>query len=77
MKAHKVELLIVDHDGLGSQEITDVIENIKYPNWCIYPEVKSVETKDIGEWNDDHALNQLGEESDKFYQKLFNKDKQK
>jgi hypothetical protein len=31
-KVYKVELLIIDHDGLGQDEITSVIENTRYPN---------------------------------------------
>ncbi len=57
MKAHKVTIMIVDFDNIGAEEVKDVIESTDYPNHCIYPEVASVETVDIGEWNDDHPLN--------------------
>lgn len=59
MKAFKVELLIIDHDGLGAEQIKDVLENTKYPNWCISPEVMDVDERDIGEWHDGHPLNLL------------------
>jgi len=57
MQAHKVTLLIIDMDELGSEEIKVVIENTHYPNRCIDPEVHSIETVEIGEWADDHPLN--------------------
>ena len=57
MKVHKVILTIIDFDDLGSEEIKEVIENTHYPNRCISPDVFEIETKDIGEWNDDNPLN--------------------
>jgi hypothetical protein len=58
MQAHKVVLLIIDMDELGSSEVKEVIENTHYPNRCISPDVHSIETVEIGEWDDDHPLNQ-------------------
>jgi hypothetical protein len=60
MKAYKVILLIVDHDDLGPEEIGTVLERQKYPNWCIYPRVQRIFGADIGEWTDEHPLNQIG-----------------
>lgn len=57
MKAYKVELLIVDHDELGPDEIVVTLENTKYPNWCIDPIVLTTEEADIGDWEDTHPLN--------------------
>ena len=56
MKIHKIEILIVDMDDVGASEITDIIENTKYPNHCISPQVKKIITKEI-EWSDSHPLN--------------------
>jgi hypothetical protein len=56
MKVHKITLLVVDFDQLGSKEITAVLENENYPNHCMYPSVLNVETKDV-EWSDSHPLN--------------------
>lgn len=70
MKAYKVELLIIDHDEVGKEQIVEIIENTKYPNWCISPDVKNIEERDIGEWADDHPLN-LREKCEEEYQKLF------
>ena len=57
MQAHKVTLTIIDMDQLGADEIKSVIENTRYPNRCISPDVVGVETVEIGEWSDDHPLN--------------------
>lgn len=57
MKAYKVTLLIVDHDEVGKDGIVENIENVRYPNRCISPNVMEIEEADIGEWSDDHLLN--------------------
>lgn len=70
MKAYKIELIIIDFDEIGEQEIKDVLENARYPNHCISPLVKNIESRDIGEWHDDHLLN-IDSESDAEYSRLF------
>jgi hypothetical protein len=55
MKAYKIELLVVDHENCGEDEIIFYLENVKY----IYPSVMSIQSKDIGEWDDDHPLNKI------------------
>jgi hypothetical protein len=57
MNVHKVILRIIDFDDIGADEIKLVLEETHYPNRCISPEVASIETVDIGEWDDDHLLN--------------------
>lgn len=57
MEAYKLEILVIDHDQLGGDEISRVIENTKYSNWCISPSVEKITGKDIGAWHDDHPLN--------------------
>ncbi len=71
MKAYKLEVLIVDHDEIGEETIVSVLENHRYPNRCIAPDVKNVECADIGEWHDDHPLN-LYSKSEAEYKRLFN-----
>jgi len=56
MKAYKVELLIIDHDGVGD-DISSIIENANYPNDCISPKVMEIQSCHIGAWRDDHPLN--------------------
>jgi hypothetical protein len=57
MKAYKVTLTIIDFDHIGEDEIKLVIEDTRYPNRCISPNVVNIESVDIGEWNDNHPLN--------------------
>jgi hypothetical protein len=70
MKVYKVEILIIDHDLLGSDSIKELIENTRYPNRCISPEVMSIEGRDIGEWSDDHPLNFVSQ-TEAEYKRLF------
>lgn len=70
MQAHKIEILIIDLDEIGADEIKSVLENTRYPNRCISPEVKSIKTVDIGEWDDDHPLNSF-DTADAEYKRLF------
>lgn len=69
MKAYKVVLLIVDHDGVGDR-ISETIENQKFPNRCISPHVMSIESADIGLWDDDHPLNNTSKQKAEF-ERLF------
>lgn len=73
MKAYKLELLILDHDEVGQQEIQTIIETQKYPNRCIAPDVMGVECVEIGEWNDDHPLNKLDKQRE-YFETIFHKD---
>lgn len=74
MKAYKIEILVIDYnDELNEEEIKNVIENQRYPNHCMSPEVKKIESRDIGEWHDDHSLN-LHNEADEEYNRLFEKE---
>ena len=57
MKAYKVEILVIDHDGLGGNGIREAFEDTKYPNRCIIPDVMAMESADIGEWHDEHPMN--------------------
>ncbi len=70
MNAYKIEILVIDHDELGEEELKTVIENTRYPNRCISPDVKKIEARDIGVWHDEHPLN-LHATADAEYQRLF------
>jgi len=71
MKVYKVTLMVIDYDELDdADEITSVIENARYANRCIYPNVVNIEERDIGEWSDDHPLNQTDECED-YFRALF------
>ena len=71
MKVYKIEVRVVDLDQIGEQEIKIVIENTRYPNRCISPEVKKIESRDIGEWHDEHPMNN-SQTADAEYQRPFN-----
>lgn len=70
MTAYKIELMIVDLDQCGPDEILSLLENARYPNRCIRPKVMKVTEADIGEWHDDHPLN-LCDQTKAEYERLF------
>lgn len=57
MKVHKIEIIVIDFDEVGAEGVKEVLTHTRYPNRCISPEVRSIETRDCGEWDDDHPLN--------------------
>ena len=57
MKVYKIVLTVVDFDDIGQESVRKEIECARYPNDCISPSVMSIESRDIGEWSDDHPLN--------------------
>jgi hypothetical protein len=69
MKVFKIELLVIDFDGLGEDGVRDALENARYPNRCISPDVKAIDTRDV-EWSDDHPLNKRTT-ADAEYRRLF------
>jgi hypothetical protein len=69
IEVHRVVLYVVDHDQLGSSEVIDVLENARYPNRCMSPDVASIETVSV-EWSDDHPLNR-SDTKDEALAKLF------
>lgn len=64
MKAHLITVLVVDHDNLGAEGIQQVMLNVRYPNRCIMPDFLAVKTAEIGEWSDDHPLNNTSTAAD-------------
>ena len=57
MKVHRIFLTVIYFYQVGADGVREVIESARYPNRCISPKVLSVETRDCGEWRDDHPLN--------------------
>ena len=57
MKAYKIEILVIDNENIGSDDIKETIENTSFPNDCISLKIKNIIEKDIGEWYEDHPLN--------------------
>ncbi|WP_428383688.1 hypothetical protein [Nevskia ramosa] len=70
MKAHKITMYVVDFDGLGDEGVRDVFEEVRYPNDCLYPKIAAIETRDIGDWSDDHPLNRT-DSADAEWNRLF------
>lgn len=70
MKVYKIEVMVIDLDEIGEEEIKDVIEHTKYPNRCIHPEVIQIESRDVGKWTDDHLLNHVSKSAAEF-KRLF------
>lgn len=58
IKVHRLTVLVVDHDHLGANAVVEVLENQRYPNHCIGPDVLAIETQEV-EWSDEHPLNYL------------------
>ena len=71
VKVFKIELMVIDFDNIGQTAIKDVLENTKYPNRCIDPEVQNIEHQTV-EWTDEHPLN-FTTTSKQAYQELFKK----
>lgn len=57
MNVHRLIVSVIDHDSLGAAGVASALENSRYANDCINPRVRTVETRDIGEWDDAHPLN--------------------
>ena len=57
MQVHKIVLTVIDYDEIGQKSVIDALENARYPNRCIAPSVIAADTRDCGEWHDDHPLN--------------------
>ena len=57
MKVYKVELMVLDFDGIGAEGIKEEIENTEYGNHCMHPKVMGCIGKEIGEWHDDQPFN--------------------
>lgn len=72
MKVHKLTVYVIDFDHLGAEAVKETLENQRFPNDCIDPRVLSMETRDIGEWSDDHPLNHTGKAPAE-YERIFAK----
>lgn len=70
MKVYKLEVCVIDFDDVGAEDIQNILENTRYPNRCISPAVKKIESRDIGEWYDEHPLNKH-ETAEGEYKRLF------
>ncbi len=70
VKVHRIVIMIVDTDDLGADGCKEVIENTRYPNHCIGPQVMSSETR-VVDWNEgDCPINYL-DKRDVEFARLF------
>ena len=53
MKVMKLVVMVIDFEEMGEDEIIREIERCRYS----MPKVFSIESRDIGEWHDEHPLN--------------------
>lgn len=68
MKVYKIEVLVIDFEDVGPDEVKSVIENSKYIN----ASVMSTTERDIGVWYDDHPLNKHGMQASAYHD-IFSK----
>ncbi|HZJ65940.1 MAG TPA: hypothetical protein VFD36_20675 [Kofleriaceae bacterium] len=72
IKVHKVTLLVIDHECIGFNGITDLIEEARYAGRSIAPVVMEIDTREV-EWSDSHPLNQSDTQVEAF-DELFEDD---
>jgi hypothetical protein len=70
VNVYRIEVMVIDWDGIGPDGIKDEIENARYGNRCISPHVKSCDVRYIGKWSDDHPLNNSAT-ADAEFRRLF------
>lgn len=68
MKAYKYTILIIDYENIGKDDISSCLKNTNYIN----PEIIDIQEADIGEWSDEHPLNNTQLYKAEF-NRLFNK----
>lgn len=56
MRVYKMTVIVFDFDEVGD-DIPTTLEDARFPNRCISPEVTECEYAEIGAWHDDHPLN--------------------
>lgn len=70
LNVYKVELMVMDFDNIGRDEVIELLENTRYPNRCISPTVAHVEQRVVDNWTDNHPLNNTSSHISEFH-KLF------
>ncbi len=58
MKVHQIVITVIDFDELGADAVCSNLVNQRFSNDCINLSIRTIETKDIGPWSDNHLLNQ-------------------
>jgi FKBP-type peptidyl-prolyl cis-trans isomerase 2 len=68
MKVYKFEVMVLDFEDMGEEEIKHLLENNRF----LHAHAMSAKSKEI-EWDDDHPLNKCGTMA-RAYADLFAKD---
>lgn len=62
MKAYKLEVLVLDFEESGDDEVKGLIENNRY----LMVDVITLKSKQIDDWDDDHPLNNTETQKEAF-----------
>lgn len=54
MKIHRLEVYVIDFNGLGAESVKSALEN----HQGISVQAEAIDTVDIGDWHGNHPLNQ-------------------
>jgi len=66
MKVHRIELLVLDFEGIGVHQIGLMLGNVRN----LHGSVMSAESRDIGPWEDENPLNHRDTQGEEF-RRLF------
>lgn len=69
-KVYKVVLSFVYHEDIPEESVIHLLENVRY----LYPNIISLESREIEEWDDDHPLNKKDTHIQEF-ERLFKEEK--
>ena len=53
MKAYSIEMLVLDNEDMGFNEVESLVKNTRY----LYPSIINMREAEVKEWSDDHPLN--------------------
>jgi hypothetical protein len=73
MKVHQLTVRILDFEDLGAKGVVLELENARFANDCISPDVAKIETREI-EWTDDHPLNKRETKDGEWARLFYDKD---
>lgn len=69
MKAYRIVTYVVDHEDMGLDAILDELDRSKW----IAVRTGAIDEIDIGEWDDDHPLNQMSTDVEAYFQERLQK----
>lgn len=69
MKAYRIVTYVVDHEGIGREELLYHVTDCKY----LHIDTGAIDEIDIGEWDDDHPLNLMSTDVEAYFEERINK----